>query len=152
MPVLYRQGRSGPKSVESMEVGGRRSGLVTTERGHSWVAGQRAYRGEVTGPVPDDADSWSDEEWLAWLAEVDAEAPPLPEGHPLRHGRSLPSAMLGAAMLGLHRVIYGEGEVEVQMVVEADGETEPERLEVHLDPEDPEASQVTVRPWLDGEA
>ena len=26
------------------------------------------------------------------------------------------------------------------------------RLEVHLDPDDPDASQVTVRPWLDGEA
>ena len=106
----------------------------------------------MAGPVPDDADSWSDEEWLAWLADVDAEAPPEPEGHPLRRPRSLPSAMLGAAMLGLHRVIYGDTEPEVQIVVDAEGEPEQERVEVHLDPDDPDASQVTVRPWLDGEA
>lgn len=113
------------------------------------VLTRRAYRGVVAGPVPEDADSWSDDEWLTWLADVDAESPPEPEGHPLRPGRSLPSAMLGAAMLGLHRVIYGDTDTQVQIVVDAGGDPEPERLEVHLDPDDPDASQVTVRPWLD---
>jgi hypothetical protein len=104
----------------------------------------------VAADYPPDAESWSDEQWLAWLEEVDAESPPEPEGHPLRHGRSLPSALMGAAMLGMHRVIYGDTEPEIQMVVEADGDpSEPEKLEVHLDPDDPDASTVTVRPWMD---
>jgi hypothetical protein len=114
------------------------------------VAPTGAYRGLVALPPPEDADSWSDEEWLAWLEDVDAEAAPEPEGHPARPRRSMPTQMLGAAMLGMHRAIYGETEPDIQIVVDADGEPpEPEKLEVHLDPEDPDASTVTVRPWLD---
>jgi hypothetical protein len=110
----------------------------------------RAYRGRVALPPPEDADSWSDEEWLAWLEDVDAEAPPEPEGHPARPRRSVPSQMLGAAMLGMHRAIYGDTEPDILIVVDADGDPlEPEMLEVHLDPEDPDASTVTVRPWLE---
>jgi len=112
---------------------------------------RRAYRGSVAALPPDDADRWSDEEWLAWLEEVDAETPPEPEGRPVRPRRSVPTQMLGAAMLGLHRVIYGDSEPDVQIVVDADGEPpDPEQLEVHLDPEDPDASTVTVRPWVEG--
>jgi hypothetical protein len=104
----------------------------------------------MAGDIPDDAESWSDDEWLAWLAEVDAEAPAEPTGHPARPQRSLPAALMGAAMLGMHRVIYGDTEPDVQMIVQADGDpSEPEKLEVHLDPEDPDASTVTVRPWMD---
>ena len=99
---------------------------------------------------PDDPESWSDEEWLAWLQEVDTDAPPLPDGHPAHPRRSSPSALLGAAMLGLHRAIYGETETAVEIIVDADGDAEdPERLEVHLDRDDPDASTVTVRPWLE---
>jgi hypothetical protein len=111
-----------------------------------------AYRGAVAALPPDDAESWSDEQWLAWLEDVDAESSPEPAGHPARPARSLPAAMMGAAMLGMHRVIYGDTEPVIQMVIEADGDPQPpERLEIHLDQEDPDASTVTVRPWLDGE-
>jgi hypothetical protein len=104
----------------------------------------------VAPELPDDPESWSDEEWLTWLEEVDAEAPPLPEDHPSRPRRNVPSALLGAAMLGLHRAIYGDNEAEIEIVIEADSDPEdPERLEVHLDPEDPDASTVTVRPWIE---
>src|SRR5579871_2540972 len=106
--------------------------------------------GRVAPELPDDPDSWSDEEWLAWLEAVDAEAPPVPDGPPSAPRRSLPSALLGAAMLGLHRAIYGGNDAEVEVVIEADGDPdEPGRLEVRLDPEDPDASTVTVRPWLE---
>jgi len=77
----------------------------------------------VVAPPPDDADRWSDDEWLAWLEQVDAQTPPEPEGRPVRPRRSLPTQMLGAAMLGLHRVIYGDAEPDVQIVVDADGAT-----------------------------
>lgn len=106
--------------------------------------------GAVVLEPPDDPDEWSDEEWLAWLEQVDADAPPEPDGHPGRPRRSTPSALLGAAMLGLHRAIYGENDAGVEIVIEADSDPEePERLEVRLDPEDPDASTVTVRPWLE---
>jgi hypothetical protein len=104
----------------------------------------------VAHDFPDDPESWSDEDWLAWLKAVDADAPPAPEGHPARPQRSLPSALLGAAMIGLHRAIYGGDQAEVEIVIEADGDPEgPERLEVRLDPDDPDASTVTVRPWVE---
>ena len=61
--------------------------------------------------------------------------------------------LLGAAMLGMHKAIYGDTEDEIVMVIEADGEPlDPEELEVHIDPEDPDASTVTVRPWLHDDA
>ena len=100
-------------------------------------------------PPPDDPESWTDQDWLEWLDEVDAEAPPLPTGHPRRRGNSMPSQLLGAAMLGLHRAIYGpDADPEIVMVIESDGDPEPDELEIRLDPEDPDASTVTVRPWL----
>ena len=98
---------------------------------------------------PDDPDDWSEEEWLAWLAEVDAEAPPEPSGHPRRRHRSATVTVIGSAMLGLHRAMYGEQEEDIVMVVEADGDPpDGSELEIRLDPDDPDASTVTVRPWL----
>jgi hypothetical protein len=109
--------------------------------------------GLVVPEPPDDPETWTDEEWLAWLEEVDEDAPPEPDGHPARPRRSTPSALLGAAMLGLHRAIYGGEEGEVEVVIEAGGDPEePERLEVRLDPDDPDASTVTVRPWIEDDA
>jgi len=108
-----------------------------------------AYRGGVPGALPDDPETWTDDQWLAWLEEVDAEASPEPEGPPIKRGRSATATVIGAAMLGMHRAIYGDTETDIVMVVDAGGDPpEPEALEVHLDPEDPEGSTVTVRPWL----
>ena len=106
----------------------------------------------MAADLPDDPETWTDEQWLAWLEEVDEEAPPEPDGHPARPRRSLPSSLMGAAMLGMHRAIYGDTEPEVVIVVDADGEPpDPEELDVHLVPDDPDASTVTVRPWLHDE-
>jgi len=109
-----------------------------------------AYRGTVAATPPDDPDAWTEEEWLAWLADVDAEAPPAPGGHPVRRARSVGVTLMGAAMLGMQRAIYGDSDdPDIVMVVDADGDPPgPEELEVRLDPEDPDASTVTVRPWL----
>ena len=98
---------------------------------------------------PDDPESWTDEQWIEWLEQVDAEAGPEEPGNPARHTRSLGVQLMGAAMLGLHKAIYGDTEDEIVMVVEADGEgIDPEELEVHIDPDDPDASTVIFRPWL----
>jgi len=141
-----RRHRLPDRLVTVREVFGGDTGAAAPE-GAEW-----AYRGGVAALPPDDAESWSDEQWLAWLEDVDAESSPEPQGHPVRPSRSLPAAMMGAAMLGMHRVIYGDTEPVIQMVIEADGDPEaPEKLEVHLDHQDPDASTVTVRPWVDEE-
>jgi hypothetical protein len=94
---------------------------------------------------PDNPDDWSEDEWLEWLAEVDEEAPPDPS-NPRRRSRSTASSMLGAAMLGLHQVLYGEQQTDIVMVVESDGDPpDPQEVEVYLDPDDPDASIVMVR-------
>jgi hypothetical protein len=52
-------------------------------------------------------------------------------------------------MLGMHRAIYGTEEPQIVMIVDADGDPPgDEELEIDLDPDHPEASTVTVRPWL----
>jgi hypothetical protein len=54
--------------------------------------------------------------------------------------------MLGAAMLGLHEVIYGPHGNEIAIVIDAGGEPPGDDLpEVHLDPDHPERSEVIVR-------
>jgi len=107
----------------------------------------------VPATPPEDPDAWSEEEWLAWLADVDAETDPEPQGHPARPARSAGVELMGAAMLGMHRAIYGEQDDEIVMVEETGGDPPgPDELEVDLDPEDPDASTVTVRPWLRDQA
>lgn len=99
---------------------------------------------------PDDPDAWTEDEWLEWLAEVDAETPVDPGGPYRRRSRSAVGTMLGAAMVGLHQAIYGAQQTDIVMVVESDGDPpDPQTVDVHLDPDDPDASTVTVRPWLE---
>jgi hypothetical protein len=94
---------------------------------------------------PDNPDDWSEDEWLEWLAEVDSEAPP-DTVNPRRRQRSAAASVLGAAMLGLHQAMYGEQQTDIVMVVESDGDPpDPQTVEVHLDPDDPDASTVMVR-------
>jgi hypothetical protein len=100
------------------------------------------------GEPPQDAESWTDEQWLSWLeATDDPEAPRHAGAGRSRHWRERrPASMLGAAMLGLHEVIYGPHREEIVIVVDADGEPHDDDLpEVHLDPDHPERSEVIVR-------
>jgi hypothetical protein len=99
------------------------------------------------GVPPEDAESWTDEQWISWLEATDD-----PDGRPThdaprpRHwskGRS--ASALGAAMLGLHEVIYGPRQDEIVIVVDAGGDPPGDGPEVHLDPDHPERSEVIVR-------
>ena len=95
-----------------------------------------------------DAESWTDEQWISWLeATDDPDAPDDARRRPplaLEPGRS--ASMLGAAMLGLHEVIYGPHDDEIAIVVDAGGDPPGDDLpEVHLDPDHPERSEVIVR-------
>ncbi len=105
---------------------------------------------EVGGPAgpPEDAESWTDEEWISWLEATDDSDDPGGAGSgSARHwSRRRPVGMLGAAMLGLHDVIYGRHDDEIVIVVDAGGDPPGDDLpEVHLDPEHPERSEVIVR-------
>ncbi len=100
------------------------------------------------GGPPEDAEAWTDEEWISWLEATDD-----PDGHgaagpvtPPHRSRRRPASMLGAAMLGLHEVIYGRHDDEIVIVVDAGGDPPgDDQPEVHLDPEHPERSEVIVR-------
>jgi hypothetical protein len=97
---------------------------------------------------PEDPESWSDEEWIAWLEETDTE----PDDDGVEYApkpRSPGATMLGNAMVGLHDIIYGQEHRDVTIVEEAAGEPlEPEAVDVDIVPDDPDASTITVRPWL----
>jgi hypothetical protein len=108
-----------------------------------------APRSEPRVPAaPEDPESWTDEQWISWLdATDDPDAPgDSGGGHRPHWSRGRSASMLGAAMLGLHEVIYGPRGNEIAIVVDAGGDPPGDDLpEVHLDPEHPERSEVIVR-------
>jgi hypothetical protein len=105
--------------------------------------------------LPDDPEEWTDEQWLAWLAEGDAAeraaaeaAGPEPPSLPSWRKGTVAGQFLAASMIGLAEAIYGHRE-EPAIVREAQGEPpDDDPLEVHLDPEHPEESVALIRPWL----
>jgi hypothetical protein len=97
---------------------------------------------------PEDPESWTDEQWIAWLeATDDPDVQSGPGGNrPHRWRTRLPGSMLGAAMLGLRDAIYGRPQDEIVIVADAGGDPPGDDLpEVHLDPDHPERSEVIVR-------
>ncbi len=102
------------------------------------------------GGPPNDAEEWTDEQWLAWLVATDDHDGDGPEGkHPegpvTAVGRLKASSggqLLGQAMSGLANALSGEKEDQV-LVVEAPSDPEDEST-VHLDFEHPERSRVVL--------
>ncbi len=99
------------------------------------------------GEPPDDPEAWTDEQWLAWLAQEDAPAGEEDRPPRLARWRQRPSThALGAAMLGLRDAIYGHPDDEVVIVRDASGDPPDDDVPVvHLDPDHPERSEVHVR-------
>lgn len=103
--------------------------------------------GGAVGPPPQDPESWTDEQWLAWLASTDevgsGDSPATRAGRMVRRP---PASALGAAMLGLRDAIYGRRDDDVVIVVDAGGDPpRGDEPQVHLDPEHPERSEVVIR-------
>ena len=95
------------------------------------------------GP-PEDPESWSDDQWIAWLRDTDpGEAA---TGSRLAAWRSHPvGSVLGAAMLGLRDAIYGKPD-EAAVVADVPGEPPGDGdFDLHLDHDHPERSEVVVR-------
>ncbi len=101
----------------------------------------------VPGQPPEDPESWSDEQWLAWLAATDD--PASDDGPATRASRMVrraPASALGAAMIGLRNAIYGRADDEVVIVADAGGDPPGDDVpQVHLDPDHPERSEVVVK-------
>lgn len=103
---------------------------------------------------PVDPEDWTDEQWLLWLKATDADAQAEGDAPPVtpvgRIAHSTGGQLLGQAMLGMANAIYGRRDDEI--VIVAEGDSEPERDEpftVHLDPDHPERSSVVFRPASD---
>jgi hypothetical protein len=93
---------------------------------------------------PFDPDDWTDEQWMEWLRATETVddddrrvfAPRL---------SSPGSVVLGAAMMGLQKAMYGEVE-KPEVVIEVDAKGQDDGVKVVLDPDDPSQSTIVVRP------
>jgi hypothetical protein len=101
--------------------------------------------------APDDVPP--DEEWLGaeWLPDTWVHEESLPPTRDVdRFRRTTAGSMLAAGMLGLQQVLEPKKSEDPPIVVEAPGEPPGvKKLEFDLDPDDPSASTVTLRPWVD---
>jgi len=103
----------------------------------------------VTDP-PADPQEWTDEQWLDWLAEGDAESaaatgdePPSPSP---RRERGAVATVMGAAMIGMAEAIYGPRDEAAEVVQASGGPPDDDWLDLTLDPDHPEDSVAVVRP------
>jgi hypothetical protein len=110
--------------------------------------GARDAAGSSThDPATDDYD-WLGAEWLpdSWVRTENL----APTREVDKFRRTTAGAMLAAGMLGLQQVLEPKKSEDPPIVVDAPGEPPGiKRLEFDLDPDDPSASTVTVRPWAD---
>jgi hypothetical protein len=93
---------------------------------------------------PLDPDDWTDDQWMEWLRANETTddddrrvyAPKL---------SSPVSTVVGAAMMGLQKGIYGDIE-KPEVVIEIDASGQDDGVKVVLDPDDPSQSTIVVRP------
>ena len=99
---------------------------------------------------PADPEEWTDEQWIEWLTSTDVTGEEPEESISAvvnRVVRSAPGQVLGQAMIGMAKAIYGRPDDDVVVVVKGAGElAEDEPFAVRLDPEHPERSTITFRP------
>ncbi len=95
----------------------------------------------------DETYQWAEAEWLppSWEPAEPIE----PTRDVDRFRRTTAGAILSAGMLGLEKVLMPERDERPPVTWESPGEPPgPPHLEFDLDPDDPAASTVTVRPWM----
>lgn len=87
----------------------------------------------------------------AVVLSVRAIGEPMPSATPTqRFASSAVGSVLGAAMLGLGSVLHPRERDEAGIHADADsGDRDRDRLQLTLDPDDPSASVVTVRTWVE---
>ncbi len=93
---------------------------------------------------PLDPDDWTDEQWIEWLHATETVEGSDPRVYAPRLA-SRGSAVLGAAMLGLQRGIYGDVD-KPEIVIEVDADGQDDGIKIALDPDDPSQSTIVIRP------
>jgi hypothetical protein len=98
---------------------------------------------------PDDPEAWSDEQWTDWLG---ATADDVEDDHRVFAPRlsSASGVVLGAAMMGLHKGMYGDVD-KPEIVIEVGAKGRDDGMKIDLDPDDPSVSTVVIdAPTTDG--
>jgi len=109
---------------------------------------------EPSPPVPPrDPEEWTDDQWLSWLTSTDGDE--ASEGRhdaetlAQRAANSAVGVVIGQAMMGMARAIYGHHDEELVIVADGNGPAhDDEPFSVHLDFDHPERSSVdfTTKP------
>lgn len=98
---------------------------------------------------PQNADEWSDQQWINWLKATDAvkstDDQPRPATTGGRVAHSTSGQLLGSAMAGLARALYGPQEEKPAIVVESGEPENDQAIELHLDFEHPDRSFIVLR-------
>ncbi len=95
---------------------------------------------------PFDPDDWSDEQWMEWLRATTTSRPRERTGASMRRDSSSAGAtVLGAAMMGLQKGMYGDID-KPEVTIEADADGQDDGIKVVLDPDDPSQSTIVVPP------
>jgi hypothetical protein len=100
---------------------------------------------------PDDPDAWTDEQWMEWLHATETDGDD--DGERRVYAPKLDSptgVVLGAAMMGLQKGMYGDVE-KPEIVIEVGAKGRDDGMKIDLDPDDPSASAVIVAPAEDPE-
>ncbi|HUR48764.1 MAG TPA: hypothetical protein VMY88_04410 [Acidimicrobiales bacterium] len=97
-------------------------------------------------PPPEEADTWTDEQWIEWLEATDATAGDR-QFRPLapRRPRSVGAQMLASVMLGFHEMFYGRRDEQVEIAPARDPDPEDDEIQLHLDPDDPAKSEIRLK-------
>jgi hypothetical protein len=91
---------------------------------------------------PDDPDAWTDEQWMEWLHATEDDG--ADDQRVFAPRLSSPGGVvLGAAMMGLQKGIYGDVE-KPEIVIEAEASGRDDGMKIDLDPDDPSDSTVVV--------
>jgi hypothetical protein len=93
---------------------------------------------------PVDPDAWTEEQWMEWLRANESTGDDDRRVYAPR--LSSPGAVvLGAAMMGLQKGIYGDVE-KPEVTIEAEANGQDDGMKIDLDPDEPSQSTVVVRP------
>lgn len=99
---------------------------------------------------PEDADQWSDQQWIDWLKATDDDSPAAGAATAATTGgrvaHSAGGQILGNAMIGLALALYGRDREKPAIVVETAEPGSDQLLELHLDFEHPEQSIAAIKP------
>ena len=99
---------------------------------------------------PANADEWSDQQWIDWLRATDGDALAAARTTSVttvsRVAHSAGGQILGTAMIGLARALYGREQEKPAVIAESAEPGTDQPFELHLDFDHPEQSLASLKP------